>query len=317
MLSAGRSDPQGATVAVRPAPTGEVASSSPHVVIAIVGYRDPDDIRGCLKALSRSRHSNFSIEICENGGVAAYEALIAAMGDIAILDICLAEVADGPKWDAIWILNPDTEPDPDALAALVAKSREKDYAIIGSRLLVKRTGRVQLYGGRWRPWIARGFNIGFNAPSESTPDVAAVEREMTYVNGAAMFVPRAFIERVGPMDERYFLYCDEIDWCWRRGSAPLGYAHDSIVLHAHGSTIGSSHSRQDRSALSVYLEERNKLLFTRRFYPVLYPLVVVSTLLLTGQYLAEGAHANFRVALAGWRAGIRGETGMPGWFGRS
>src|SRR5258708_1488213 len=139
MLSAGRSDPQGATVAVRPAPTGEVASSSPHVVIAIVGYRDPDDIRGCLKALSRSRHSNFSIEICENGGVAAYEALIAAMGDIAILDatparprgarvvrrtdgrlipggqslslclaavnggyaggfnICLAEVADGPK----------------------------------------------------------------------------------------------------------------------------------------------------------------------------------------------------------------------------
>ncbi len=142
-------------------------------------------------------------------------------------NICLAEVADGPKWDAIWILNPDTEPDPAALAALVAKSREKDYAIIGSRLLVKRTGRVQLYGGRWRPWIARGFNIGFNAPSEATPDVAAVEREMTYVNGAAMFVPRAFIERVGPMDERYFLYCDEIDWCWRRGSAPLGYAHNS------------------------------------------------------------------------------------------
>jgi len=46
-------------------------------------------------------------------------------------------------------------------------------------------------------------------------------------------------------------------------------------------------------------DERNKLLFTRRFYPAHYPLVIVTILLLTLQYLESGAVENFFVYLAG------------------
>jgi hypothetical protein len=69
--------------------------------------------------------------------------------------------------------------------------------------------------------------------------------------------------------------------------------------------------------LSVYLGERNKLLLTRRFYRPLYPLVALSTLLLTAQYLAQCSMRNFRAALAGWAAGLRGEEGIPPRFQRS
>src|SRR5690606_19980013 len=119
---------------------------------------------------------------------------------------------------------------------------------------------------------------------------------------------------IGEMDERYFLYHEEVDWCLRRGAARLGYGHDSIVYHKHGATMGSSSDRKRRSRLSVYLEERNKLLLTRRFYPAIYPVVVLTTLVLTAQYLRAGAFANFRTALAGWSAGLRGETGAPRWY---
>lgn len=78
--------------------------------------------------------------------------------------------------------------------------------------------------------------------------------------------------------------------------------------------MGSHADRRRRSMLSVYLSERNKLLFARRFFPTLYPLVVVSTFLfLTAEYLLSGAVANFPTAVSGWFAGLRGETGPPAW----
>lgn len=320
--------------------------------IAIVGYRNPDDVRQCLGALARSTDGAFTVHICENGGHAAARALVEALagrvaaapaeeagtaggplvwhgrlepGGQAVRVLCSGEnlgyaggvntaIRDamaGDRWDAVWVLNPDTEPAPDALAEMHRHLARGPYGMVGSRLVFRKTGRVQLYGGRWRPLIARGFNIGLNQPGDATPDIAAVEAETTYVNGASMLVSRAFIEDVGLMDERYFLYNEEVDWCFRRGNHRLGYAHAAVVAHDHGSTIGSNTQRRQRSALSVYLDERNKLLFSRRFFPRLYPVILLTTLVLTAQYLRHGAVRNFFVALQGWFAGLRGEEGVP------
>ncbi len=319
--------------------------------VVIVGYRNADEIRACLLALGQSTFANAGIHICENGGDAAYAALLESLGAIAqppteaepfarttarhrtvlingdrqvwlhraaenlgyagAINVCLGAIAADAAYDFVWILNPDTVPEPDALSALAAHQQAGGYGIVGSRLVLQGKGRIQLYGARWRPWIARGFNIGLGAPADAVPDVAAIEASMDYVAGAAMFVPRAFIEAVGGFDERYFLYYEETDWCFRRGTFRLGYAHDAVVHHAHGSTIGSSVVKRMRSPLSVYLDERNKLLFTRRYWRWHYPVVVVTTLLLLGQYLKAGAYRNFAVALSGWFAGIRGETGLP------
>jgi N-acetylglucosaminyl-diphospho-decaprenol L-rhamnosyltransferase len=343
------------------APSSKSRSDAP-VVIAIVGYRNAGDIRTCLAALGRLTEPRIIISICENGGAAAYDALIERLRDVVDfagetppvrdprvsqsrqsqprqgrlrpggqpvrlyaatsnlgyaggINVSVAQLADDQPWSAMWILNPDTEPHPDALGALMARARE-GYGIVGSRLVFKASERVQLYGGgRWRWLLARGLNIGMNAPADAVPDIAAIEGQMNYVSGASLFATRDFIDSVGPMDERYFLYCEEVDWCLRRGRHRLGYAHDSIVYHAHGSTIGGAGStRADWSRLAVYLDERNKLLLTRRFFPGRYPLVLLATLLLTLQYLKLGAGKNFLTALEGWWAGLRGEEGVPAQF---
>ena len=140
---------------------------------------------------------------------------------------------------------------------------------------------------------------------------------MNYVSGASLFATRDYVEAVGLLDERYFLYCEEVDWCFRRGARRLGYAHEALVYHAHGTTIGSSSDRRKRSPLSVYLDERNRHLLTRRFFPKRYPLVAIATLLFTAQYLRARAGANFIVALSGWYAGLRGEEGLPERFRRN
>ncbi len=226
------------------------------------------------------------------------------------INVSLGQLDPNDTWSALWILNPDTEPHPEALTALIARARE-GYGVVGSRLIFKSTQRVQCYGGYWRPTMASARNIGMNAPQDAMPDIAALERKMDYINGASLFATRACVDSIGLLDERYFLYCEEIDWVFRRGAHRLGYAHDSIVYHAHGATIGSNKNRRMRSALSVYLDERNRHLFTRRFFPARYPLVAVTTLLFTLQYVRAGAIRNFFVALSGWFAGVRGEEGLP------
>ncbi len=211
----------------------------------------------------------------------------------------------------IWILNPDTEPTAGALAALQRRADAGGYGIVGGRLVMRDTGRVQLDGGRWRKWIARGFNINFNVAADVAPDPARVEAQMDYVSGACMYVSRAFRDDVGPMDDRYFLYAEEVDWCMRRGAHRLGFAPDAVIIHGHGTTTGSAGTLAARSALSVYLEHRNKHLISRRHFPRAWPLIALVTLALTGEYLVKGAPRNFLVALSGWWHGLLGRTGRP------
>ena len=114
------------------------------------------------------------------------------------------------------------------------------------------------------------------------------------------------------MDEAYFLYFEDFDWGIRAKKAcGLGYAYDSVVPHRGGTTIGSASKRRLRSELAVYLDFRNRLLFVRRQYPGWYPWTVLMALARTSEFLAVGATKNFRAALAGWSAGVRGETGRP------
>jgi hypothetical protein len=323
---------------------------SHHVAIIIVSFDNPEDVITCLDALKLSTYRDFSVHISENAGRQAFEALWEALLGSGLADapskpaedrrearlfdddrpLRILSSPDNPGYagginrcldlidafDAVWILNPDTSPTPSALGALVDRARTGGFDITGGRFVDPDTRKVQLYGGCWRPLIARGYNIGRGEPEDAVPDTAAIEARMSYVGGACMLVTRRYFETIGRMRDDYFLYCEEIDWCLRRGALRLGYAHDCIVYHAHGTTIGSSSDRRRRSRLSVYLDERNKLLLTRRCYPALYPLVLLTTLALTAQYLRHGAWRNFLVALDGWWAGARGETGKPYWFTR-
>jgi len=80
-------------------------------------------------------------------------------------------------------------------------------------------------------------------------------------------VTRRFVEEVGLMSEDYFLYFEELDWVLRGTKRfTLGYADDSILYHKEGGTIGSK-SEKRASNLSLFYLTRNRLLFTRKFFP--------------------------------------------------
>jgi len=185
-------------------------------------------------------------------------------------------------FDYLWLLNNVTIVEPGALQALCTRMSETPRAgMCGSTLLHYGDPRkVQAWGGGYYcKWIGLPWHQGRLMRSSNSINRERAERWMNYVVGASMLVSRKFLEDVGLMCEDYFLYFEETDWAMRaRGQYVLAYAPASIVYHKVGASIGTSSNPGKKSFLCDYYSIRNRLLFTRRFFPEALPTIYVSLL---------------------------------------
>jgi len=297
-----------------------------RVAVLIVAYKNADDVARCLAALRLSTYFDFEVVVCENGGDVAYKALLGAIrnsslnsrvksieapfngGFAAGVNICSRAA---PNADCYWILNPDTAPDAGAMEALVKKLSTGECDAAGGVLCLP-DGRTQSYGGVWIPWRGRFASIGFGSfPSDAIGE-ARIERRQNYLSGASMMVGRNFLHRAGEMREDYFLYGEEVAWCIeaaRRGLR-LGFCRDAKVIHYQGTSTGCTERISDRSRISVYLGERNRILLTRDYFPLfLWPAAIISFLDLLLRFGRHRAWRQLSYAVAGWWAGICNERG--------
>ena len=302
------------------------------VAVLIVSYDSAPDLARCLAALSASTHRAFSVVIVENAGPGAYRRLCAAvparlaagqpvetilagqnLGFAGGVNLAL-DAAPGAQ--AYWILNPDTEPYPEALAAMVERLAQGDCGVVGHDLVLPNGRLASRGGGRWERWSARAVSIDHGRLREPRPAPAETEALMTYAIGASMLVARDFISRVGRMREDYFLYCEEVEWMLRaRPAEPVGYAPDALVLHAHGTATGGGGDMRGRSRLSTHLIERNRLLLTRDLFPGALALAIPLALAhLLFKYGKARAWRQAAYGLGGWWAGVLNRRGQPAWF---
>ena len=303
-----------------------------HVAVCIVGFRNVGDIQGCLEALARSSHTDFRVVICENGGPDAHQALVSGLPLVLpggqTVTIIAAEanlgyaggvncaMAHAPDADAWWVLNPDTEPQRGALAALVGRLGMGDIDAVGGPLLLP-GGVVQSYGGAWQAPLGRALSIGYGSRADAPVNPSDIEPRLSFLSGASMLVSRRFLEAVGPMREDYFLYCEEVEWFLRGRSKGmrLGFAPDGAVLHRAGSTTGSHARFTEMPKTPVYLNERNRILLTRDLWPAMAPLVAVGALfVIAARFGRRGAWRQVGFALAGWAAGLANRRGPPAWI---
>ena len=184
------------------------------------------------------------------------------------VNACIRMVADEKEWRGIWILNPDTTAEPAALTELLDCAAQRGKGMVGSRLMhVDNSAVVGLRGLRWRKLFATTVGVDTHAPVLPPPDPDDVEGRIDAPSGASFYVTRDCVERIGPMDERYFLYFEDLDWGLRaKISCGVGYAYKSVVRHVGGRSTGSAVARAARSPLSTYLEYRNRFIFVRRHY---------------------------------------------------
>jgi GT2 family glycosyltransferase len=145
--------------------------------------------------------------------------------------------------DYFWLLNNDTVVSPGALRALVDRAeRQAEVGAVGGTLLeLDEPDRVQEMGGAtvsW--WHGMVKPLGHGAPADAPrPE----PKRLDYVTAGCMLVRRRTVAHVGLLDERFFLYGEDVDWGARMLAAGyrLAYAPDANVWHkGSGSAVRAS-----------------------------------------------------------------------------
>ena len=139
------------------------------------------------------------------------------------------------------ILNPDTECRPGALATLVRYLDEhSDVGAVGPKLL-NTDGSLQPNGARFPNPVHAFLVISelrclFRAKLErhlQMRDSFDVDAELDVVSGACMMVRGTVIDQVGDMDEDFFMFFEETEWCWRIKKAgwKIVYVASAEIVH--------------------------------------------------------------------------------------
>lgn len=189
-----------------------------------------------------------------------------------------------------WLLNNDIKVAPDALKHLVAATQQyPDVGLCGSVLLEwDEPVRVQAIGGMFTKCLAVGRHI--KTVAQGIDSSEPVLFHIDYPVGASLFVIERFLEQVGLMDDGYFLYYEEMDWCERgraRGFRPA-VALRSRVRHKEGASTGSGGGVRGKSMLSEYYGVINRLRYTRKFSPRWIPVVWLSLCLVVAERIIHG-----------------------------
>ncbi|MBN1815690.1 MAG: glycosyltransferase family 2 protein [Anaerolineae bacterium] len=189
----------------------------------------------------------------------------------------LNEILDreAPPVDYFWLLNPDTEVQPGATAALVAALEAHPKAgIVGPKLLYpdgslqhsafRFPGLVQLLFELF-PMPARLYDTSLNGRYPRRLYEGAQPFLIDHPLGASMLVRGEAVADVGLMDEDFFMYCEEIDWCWRMREtgwralcAPAAH-----VIHHAGQSSG-----QVQATSFANLWKSRAILYTRHRVPI-------------------------------------------------
>lgn len=164
--------------------------------------------------------------------------------------------------DFIFILNPDAEVTSNAINILVTSARKYGSAIFGPKIYFggkESNSKIIWYaGGKFDELNVIGAHMGVDEKDLGQYDK---QEDVDFVTGAAMFVSKEVFEKVGLFDERYFLYYEDSDFCFRakkKGFRSV-YIPEATVYHANAKSTGLGSSLQD------YYITRNRMLFAEKF----------------------------------------------------
>jgi len=161
------------------------------------------------------------------------------------------------KATAVLLLNQDTIADKEFLGPLLKNPGD----IVAPVIKFKRQGKwVDDFGGRVNWWIGRSSHR--ESPSGHSRCVAPRWGNPDYVSGCCMLIKKSVFEKIGLLDERYFLYFEDVDFCLRAKKAGFKIAIEpkSFIIHKLRKT-------REKSLKQKWHLLKSNLIFVNRYVP--------------------------------------------------
>jgi GT2 family glycosyltransferase len=247
----------------------EHAVTMPSVHAVTINWNGLSDTLACLDSLKVQDYRNLKIHVVDNDSDESEPvALAGAHPDVEILrqetnlgfcggnNVAIRRALEAGA-DYVLILNNDTIVPPPLISELVASSsRLANVGAVSPVILCyPETDIVWFAGSVWETETAgfRHLLAGCNRAEQK----ATEPFQSLYACGCCMLVSANVLRQIGLMDERYFAYYDEADWCSRMTEAGLKcyVVPSATILHKV--------SRSTPGLISAYLMARNRLLWMK------------------------------------------------------
>ena len=177
------------------------------------------------------------------------------------------------KGEFLFLLNPDTLVQEDTVRVMVKYFRDHPKAGLAGCRILNPDGSFQLAARRSfpTPWVAFSRISGLSRMFPSSRlfgryNLTYLPTDQSYpveaVSGSCMFMRRETYEQVGGLDEEFFMYGEDLDWCFRvrESGWQVHYVHGTSIIHYKG----ESTRRSSVDEISVFYEAMR--IFVRKHF---------------------------------------------------
>ena len=241
------------------------------VYVIVLNWNGKDDTLNCLQSLRSTNYDNYKVVLVDNGSEDdSVKAVREKFPEVEVVETGKnlgfaggnnvgIEYAIKAGADYVFLINNDTTVHPDYLKELVdvAESDAKIGAVGSKIMYYSEPERIWFVGGKINWLKNKGEHIGLDEIDKGQFDEI---REVDYLTGCALLVKGEVVEKVGVLEDDYFLYYEDADYSLRIQNAGYKtvYAPKSKIFHK------VSRSTKPGSSSYVYYHVRNGLVNARR-----------------------------------------------------
>lgn len=238
------------------------------VAVVILNYKVMDQALKCVSSVKGSSYKNVEIILIDND---SGDDIKDEIKDVIFIqtgqnlgytggnNLGIKKALENQA-DYIFILNPDTTIEKDTIERLVNAAEKNQAQVLGPKILFTDKEKIWYAGGVIDKENILGTHRGLDERDYGQYDQ---QEETEFVTGGALFARREVFEKIGLFDDRYFLYLEDVDFCFRakNNGFKILYVPSALVYHKNAQSTGLGSPRQD------YYITRNRLLFAFKFLP--------------------------------------------------
>jgi len=291
------------------------------VAIVLVNYNGADDTIDCVRSLKNLKFTDYRIIVVDNKSTdqsVKKLSMLSSDGSIVLLkaeenngfsagnNIGIHYALDTLRADYIWLLNNDTVVQEDSLTGLLEGFHHNDHVGVT-------TAKTYYYKNKSLIWYAGG-NINKITSRTEHWDYGKFEHQnnkkakpisVTFASGCCMLIKKDVFSKIGDLDESYFLYEEDTDYCLRvtSGGYAIVYCPDAVIYHKVNASTGKS------SGTVQYYSIRNKYWLIHKNYHGINKFIAMLYSSLQIWFRCMKHELDWKYYTKALKAYLRGETG--------
>lgn len=203
---------------------------NPNVLISVLNWNNASDTIRCIYSLKKLTYTNYSIVVVDNGSKdnSAVE-IQNEFPDIYLIKSAhnlgyaggnklACDFGNNKNYDLFWIVNNDSVIQDDCLGNLVNAYQKKGEGLFGGISLKEDNETISFSGGFELDTNGKAVFGKYSIHSGKPKNIILKNEtigEVADVNGACMMIPYSVIKKHGFIDDSFFLYGEELDYCFK------------------------------------------------------------------------------------------------------